>query len=81
MAEVKKSDSDNEQHRKMAAQLRKALSSISPLRGCQELCTEWEQIHAKHDADVKQLTQAIRRAESHFRYDEAERLQALLDAI
>ncbi len=81
MAIEQRSKTDNEQHREMTTRLRKALKSVSPLKGCQDLCDEWEQVHAKHDTEVKRLEDGIRKAEAHFRYQEAERLQALLDAL
>lgn len=70
-----------ELHREMTAELRRALTSATPMKDAQALCSKWESVHAQRDQDRKRIESQIRQAKAHYRFEEAERLEQQLASL
>lgn len=66
-------------HLEMTEDLRRAIRQGG--NHVEQLCEAWEEVHEARKQERRRLTTAIRKAEAHFKLDEAEKLRQELAAL
>ena len=63
-------------HARLTEALGEALDSREPLAAVRKLHAEWDSMHADRRTRIRELKDAIRREEAHYRYEKADQLRA-----
>ena len=67
-------------HATLTEELGDAIAS-SNVDAVKRLHSSWVELHQSRRSEIRRLKQAIQREEAHFRFSEADKLRAELDAL